>query len=291
MKKLISNPILHVVFFGFALAILLLLLVGPPTSGEDSKRVVITDSDIDQLRISWMRRWMREPTPEELRGQLEAFVREEVLYREALARGYDKDDMVVRRAMQQKMNFLGQSQVSNEEPTDAEIEAYFALRREQYRMPAVTSFAHIYFNADMRGEQTITDAEAALKKLADVGPELRIISRYGDRFLLQNYYVEQSEGDIRAVFGADFAAALQQIPANKWQGPIRSGYGYHLVYVYSRAESSVPDWQSIRQKIVQDMTYEARNAAQELFYTEILRNYQIIYRGEATDIFGGEESE
>ncbi len=45
-------------------------------------------------------------------GALEQHIRQEVLYREALARGYDRDDLVVRRAMQRKMEFLAASQGS-----------------------------------------------------------------------------------------------------------------------------------------------------------------------------------
>jgi len=86
-----------------------------------------------------------------MRGQIEQFVRQEVLYREALARGYDKDDPLVRRAMQQKMEFLGQAQAVQDTLTEQEIEAFYALRREQYRVPGAITFTHIYYNLDQRG--------------------------------------------------------------------------------------------------------------------------------------------
>ena len=84
-------------------------------------------------RSSFVRTWQREPTRMELANALDKHIREEVLYREALARGFDRDDTVVRRAMQRKMEFLGEAQVRPEDFSDEEVSAYFALRPERYR--------------------------------------------------------------------------------------------------------------------------------------------------------------
>jgi len=97
--------------------------------------VIVTRNDLAHPTAGFMRTWNREPTTEELRGELEKFLREEILYREALARGYDADDLVVRRAMQRKMEFLGESQLAAEPPTDEEIRAYYALRQESTARP------------------------------------------------------------------------------------------------------------------------------------------------------------
>jgi len=289
--KLTKNPIFHVLVFGMLLAVVWIVIIGLPTDGEGSKRVVIDDSNIEQLIITFMRQWQREPTPSELRGLLESFVREEVLYREALSLGYDKDDAVVRRAMLQKMEFLGQSQAENMTPSESEIESYFAFRREKYRVPAVLSFAHIFFSIDKRGSNVDEDAQATLAKLKGKDPDQDVISRYGDTFLLRYNYVGESERDIRSEFGAGFAEEIMKLEPDTWDGPIQSGYGYHLVYVYGRKESYVPQWQTIRSTIEQDMIFEAQKAARELFYTEILRNYQILFRGEVQNILGEETEE
>jgi hypothetical protein len=109
--KIIQNPITHIILFGFLLAIILLIIFGIPTNKDDNRRVVITNADIEQLWSSWKRTWQGDPTPSELRGQLQQFVREEVLYREALNRNYDRDDIVIRRSLVRKMDFLAESQV------------------------------------------------------------------------------------------------------------------------------------------------------------------------------------
>lgn len=79
-------------------------------------------------------------------------------------------------------------------------------------------------------------------------------------------------------------------PGN-WEGPVESGYGLHLVYVNEREKSVAPDWADIKLKIQQDMRSDAEKAAARgLFYTEILRNYRITYRGQALDILGEKEN-
>ena len=164
-----QSTVVHVVALGMLLGLALLIARGPATSGDEARRVVVTVNDLAQLRVAFMRTWQREPTERELRGELEKFIREEVLYREALARGYDRDDTVVRRAMQRKMEFLGQAQATAEPPSDEEIQAYFALRREKYRTPAVVSFSQVYFNPDTREGRLERDAIEALEERRPLG--------------------------------------------------------------------------------------------------------------------------
>ncbi len=115
MRDLMKNPVVHVLFLGVIVAGTILVTRGP-SSGDEERRVVISGGDLLQLRAAFTRTWQREPTGDELRGALDQHIRQEVLYREALARGYDRDDQVVRRAMQQKMEFLAASQALRNRP-------------------------------------------------------------------------------------------------------------------------------------------------------------------------------
>ena len=152
MHDVMKNPAVHVILLGLIVAAATLIAKGPPTA-DASRRVVVTGADLMQQRAAFMRTWQREPTSDEMRGALEQHIRQEVLYREALARGYDRDDLVVRRAMQQKMEFLAASQAVQEPRTEEEIEAFFALRQERYRLPAVLTFSQIYISPDQRGAE------------------------------------------------------------------------------------------------------------------------------------------
>jgi len=286
-KSLLQNPVLHVLALGLLLGLVLLVAQGPRTSGDNARRVVVTVNDLAQLRVAFMRTWQREPTQQELRGELEKFIREEVLYREALARGYDRDDTVVRRAMQRKMEFLGQAQVAGELPADEEVQAYFSLRGERYRTPAVVSFRQVYFNTESRKDRTEQEAREALEEIRRVDPDSAQLSRWGDAVMLENYYPDQTEQAISALFGEEFAQALLNIEPGQWEGPVPSGYGLHLVRIDRREDSRIPEWTEVRGRVVTDMEYEARNAAKEQLFQEIAQQYQVIFDGEVRALVEG----
>ncbi|MGD8439011.1 MAG: peptidyl-prolyl cis-trans isomerase, partial [Holophagae bacterium] len=271
----LRHPAFHIIVLGVLVAVAILVLRGAPT-GEESRRVVVTGSDVLQLRAGFVRTWQRQPTDAELRGLVERHIRQEVLYREALARGYDRDDPVVRQAMQQKMEFLAAAQGGQGPPTDDEIEAYFALRREKYRLPAVVSLAQVYINSDAGQGPAEQRAEELLARLErdDPGPdELAVL---GDSIMLSPTYDNVTENELASIFGRDFADAVVALEPGSWRGPIRSGYGLHLVKVTRRRAGRVPSWTEVRPSVVRDMEYEATTAAKEQLYQELVQTYRIV---------------
>ena len=286
-NRIVQSPAVHILALGLLLGLVLLFVQGAPTSGDEQRRVVVTVNDLAQLRVAFMRTWQREPTQQELRGELEKFIREEVLYREALARGYDRDDIVVRRAMQRKMEFLGQAQVGGEPPTDEEIQAYFSLREERYRIPTVMSFRQVYFSTESRKDRSEKDARGALDELRRVDPDTSQLSRWGDAVMLQSYYPDQTEQDVAALFGEEFSTAIISLEPGQWEGPLPSGYGLHVVRVDRREDSRIPEWTEVRGRVVTDMEYEARNAAKEQVFQEIAQQYQVIFDSDVRALLEG----
>ena len=288
MRALFKNPAIHVLLLGLIVAAAILVAKGPPTA-DASRRVVVTGADLAQQRAAFMRTWQREPTAEELRGALEQHIRQEVLYREALARGYDRDDLVVRRAMQQKMEFLAASQALQEPPTEEEIEAFFALRQERYGLPAVLSFSQIYLSADQRGagvEQAAIDLLARLRLEEPVGNDL---ASYGDSIMLDTTYIEQTEREVSATFGEIFGEAVVRLSVGEWQGPVSSGYGLHLVRVIEREESRIPEWREVANRVITDMEFEARAAVKDQLYQEIAQNYEVFLDSEVRTLLESAE--
>jgi parvulin-like peptidyl-prolyl isomerase len=274
---MLKSPLVHIVLFGGLLGIVLIVVFGRPSAVDDTTRVVISAGDIAQLRAGWLRLWQREPTAAELRGQLEQFVRDEVLYREAVRRGYDQNDALIRHSLKLKMEFLGEAQAQEVEPSMEEMRAYYAMRKERYRAPAKVSFVHVYFSTDKRGAQAQADAERSLEALRAENPKLSALPSVGDRFMLKTHYVGQDERDLRGSFGDAFAQQVVALEPGTWQGPIESSYGLHLVKVYDRQEAHLPEIEAIEAKIRDDMDFENREAAKDLFYTEILKSYRIEY--------------
>ena len=267
----------HLLGFGVLTALLLLLAQGPPVDGEESARVAFTTADVAQVRATFERTWSRPPTAVELQNAFERYVRSEVLYREALARGLDRNDPVVKMSLVRKITMLGTARAQAAEPTDEELEAYFDLRAERYRVPASLSLVQVYLNRDRRAETLDTDAARLLSGLRDEDPGPGEVAERGDASMLPSALRDASEEEIGRTFGEDFRQAVVSLPVGPWQGPVESGFGLHLVKITHREDSRIPQWMEVRDRIVTDLVYEGRQAAEDQFYSEVLPRYQVVY--------------
>jgi hypothetical protein len=266
------SPYLRIGLLGLLVAVVILVLRGPEQD-QGASTIVITGTDLLNVEARFRRTWQRDATDDELRRSLEQHVRQEVLYREALARGYDRDDPAVRVAMQQKMEFLAVSQVEQQIPTDQEVEAFFSLRQEQYRRPAVLSFVQVYLKPD-----TDVDARASemLERLREEDPALSELYDWGDPTLLDAWFESRTTVEVDRNFGGDFAAQLEAVAVGEWSGPHQSGLGLHLVKVVAREESRIPELAEVAPSVIADLQYEAGQAAREQLYQEIAQNYRVI---------------
>lgn len=275
IRHALRHPALHILLLGAVIAAAILIARGPATGDED-RRVIIAGADLLQLRAGFLRTWKREPTPAELRGSLDQHIRQEVLYREALLRGYDRDDPVVRQAMQRKMEFLASAQATREPPADQEVEAFFALRRERYRLPAVLDLAQVFVSPDARGAAVEAVAVEILERLRREDPEPAELTGWGDPIMLETVYRGMTEQDVTSQLGENFAAAALAAEPGAWSGPVGSAYGLHLVKVLRRRDSRLPELAEVSGRVLSDMEYEAGRAAKEQLYQEIVQTYQVV---------------
>ena len=185
------------------------------------------------MRESFTRTRQRPPTREEWEGLIRARVREEVYYREALALGLDKDDSIIRRRLQQKMEFVSDDIAAQAQPTDAELNAYLQAHPDKFRVEPRVTFRQVYLNPEKHGKSLARDAA---QLLATVEP-----GRRQDRHLgagrsahARSRVHALPAGEVARLFGDKFAATLDGLPPGRWQGPVESAYGVHLVFVSER---------------------------------------------------------
>lgn len=271
--KWVREPLVQFAILGAVL--FLAYAVASDVFAEDrARRIVIDEATIEFLADGWQRQWQRPPTADELRALVDARVREEVLYREAQAMGLDVNDVVVRRRMVQKMELLSQDLALLADPTDAELRAFFAENPDDYQVPPRISFSHVYFNIDQRGTAAQDDAMRVLESLRAADPQPVRAPELGDRFMLPYDYRLQAPSEIQRSFGSGFAADLESLEVG-WHGPIGSGYGLHLVHISERVESRVPEYEEIRDRLVNDFNRVRRDRANEALYEGLSEGYEI----------------
>lgn len=276
--RLLKEPLLHFFLLGLVVFGLHATLNSDADTGSrgDPLLVEISSADIEWLGATWNKKMGREPTARENAGLIDSFIREEILYREAVSMGLDQHDSVVRRRMAQKMDFLFKDLAEMAQPTDEEISAWFEKNSERYRVPAHTSFTHVYFNRDRRGEKAEEDAREVLEKVRVEEFDPSRISSLGDRFMLQPYYPTQSTDSIAREFGKTFADSVAPMEAGRWHGPVYSGYGLHLVYVHDRTDSRLPGLEEVRDEVVRDLMSERKEKVNAAAYGEIKSKYRIL---------------
>ena len=215
----------------------------------------VREGDINRLAEQWQLQMRRPPTDRELSGLLDQYLKEEIYYREARRRGLDYNDTIVRRRMVQKLTFLTEDIATATPPTDEDLAAFFAANEDEYRVPERYSFRHRYFSSDRRPEAR-SDATAALADDAVVG----------DPFMLQREYAMRSEREIGDLFGREFAAALAALaPAETWQGPLQSAYGWHAVQLLAVEPGRLPPFSEVADRVRVDMEQAARDGANKAY--------------------------
>ncbi len=280
----------HLVFFGLLLALGFLFAWGPPVDREDGGRVAFTEADLAHVHAAFERTWGRPPTAVELRKAFDRYVRDEVYYREALSRGLDRNDPVVKMSLVRKITMLGTAAAQAQEPTDAELIAYFDLRTERYRIPGSFDLEQVCLSTDEHGENTGTLAEELLAELRERDPPPEELAGLGDILMLPSVSRDMSEDQLSRTFGTAFRDALVSLEVGEWAGPVESGFGLHLVKITPRVESRIPDWTEVSDRLVSDMQYEGRKAAEDQFYAEILPRYQVVFsEGVAALLEGSDE--
>jgi hypothetical protein len=267
----------HMLGFGLLLALIILLAKGAPIDREEGGRVTFTEADLAQISATFERTWSRPPTTAELRKAFDRYVRNEVFYREALDRELDRNDPMVKMSLVRKITMLGTAEAQAAEPTDSELKAYFELRTERYRIPASFSLIQVYLSPDKHGEQIGEDSAVLLAWLREKDPLPQELAGLGDVLMLPGVVTDMSEERLARTFGTAFNDAVMSLAVGRWEGPVESGFGLHLVKITHRVDSQIPEWTEVVERIVSDMVYEGTKAAEDQFYAEILPRHQVVY--------------
>ncbi|MEJ2005956.1 MAG: peptidylprolyl isomerase, partial [Cyclobacteriaceae bacterium] len=200
---LLKKPWFRIVLAGVILGGTWMLVFGPKLPAGDDQRIVITDNDINFILASWQKTWQRPPTKEELSNAISNYVRDEVLYKEALNRNFDENNAMVRRSLIMQMNMIAEGQGSSSDIDEESIAAYYELRKEKFMMPARVSFSQVYYKPENHGGSLDAYINSELMRLSTASEEE--IQDAGDPIMLANNYSNQSEYEIASQFGESFA--------------------------------------------------------------------------------------
>jgi hypothetical protein len=272
MRKLLREPFVHFMLLGFALFLLHGWMARP--AGSSGKSIVITEGRIEQLTAGFARMHQRAPAASEVDALVADSIREEILYREAKALGLDQDDTIVRRRLRQKLEFISEDVARVREPTDMQLRDYLQVHPEKFRSETRYSLSQIYLNPQRHGQRLAGHTRVLLAELQRAGPTADA-ARFGDAFLLERRFENVMASELVRLFGADFETALRTLPTGKWDGPVPSGYGVHLVFVDKREDGPADAFEYVRGEVRRDWIHDQREQANERFYADLRKRYEV----------------
>lgn len=274
------EPLVHFLLIGAALFLAFEWSGGAGSSGG---RILISRGQIEHLAKSFEIVWLRPPTDQELKGLVDDYVREEVAIREAMSMGLDRDDTIIRRRLRQKLEFTVEDSVEAHPPTDDDLMLWLEKHPESFRSEPAISFRQVYVSRDRRGGAADEFARRLLDDLARGGADASI-ERLGDPLMLPQEVSLSPRSDVVRVFGEDFTSRIFALDPGRWEGPIESGYGLHLVWVRERVEGRLPALGEVRDAVAREFLSARRKAELEATYEQMLSKYTVVIEQEPTSV-------
>jgi hypothetical protein len=270
LRRWLREPMLHFIAAG---ALIFIATHGIAQWRDQSAKTIAVDAPLKaRLAKLYALQLGAAPTDAQLAQLIDTYVHDEVLYREALALGLDKGDEIVRRRLVQKMGFLQNDTVIAQEPDDATLRSYYQSHLAEFAEPARIDFQQLYFSADRAGlelaQRRATEAVARLQ--AGAAPA----AIGGDRSSLNERYQRLDRDGLTRLFGdAPIVDDLLRAAPGAWVGPVRSGYGWHVVRIERREESRVPAFEAVRGAVAESFRVWQKDENNRRAFQQLLAHY------------------
>lgn len=270
-RRLLRDPLVH--FIGIGLVLFGLDAVLSPGVGGDA--VTITQAMADDARAQHQKLWGRQPTPDELKTMLQTLADEEIIYREGLAMGLDREDSVIKRRVRVKYELIAE-EADGRAPSDADLAAFLQAQPERFRAPPVLSFTQVLIPV-AAGPQDLKARFESMKAALDRGA---LPESVGQKTMLATRVDRQALDVVARDFGTQFATAITDLPVGAWSGPVPSGYGLHIVRVEARTPAALPPLAEIRHIVEREWEKDRRRAARAARLAELRKRYNVVFEVE-----------
>lgn len=263
-RALLREPLLHFIVAG--LLVFLLSLWRGDAVDPASRTIVISKDTVQRLAASWEQIWRRPPTQAEIDGLIRDYIKEEIYYREAKRIGLDENDTVIRRRLRSKMEFLAVAQTESARPDERTLQRWLDRHPQRFAEEVEFSFDQIYLG------EIDTDGTAAILQILASGGDWRNLGR---SISLPRSMDAAARSDIARQFGDPFARSLALAPQGSWTGPVKSGFGVHLIRVRIVQPTGKPILAEVRQAVENDWRVNNAKAREAKAYQALLDGYSI----------------
>ncbi len=263
-KRILQEPLLH-----FAVVGSLLFFYLSSNDATTKPQVVISEGRINQLTAQFSKTRQRTPSAEELKALIDNQVREDLAFKHGTQMGLVENDSIIKRRVQQKLEFMLNDSIASMAPSKEELQAYLDTHNEKFTIAPVYSFKHIYINPEKHEDVNAFIAELQTENLDAVYQDR------GDNIMLESDYTDSSSARIARLFGRKFTENLDSVTPGKWQGPVKSGFGLHLVLIDKKKAEHVATLAEMESEIKRDYRIDIQKETIDAFYEELQKEYNV----------------
>jgi peptidyl-prolyl cis-trans isomerase C len=255
----------------FAIAGGIIFAVAP---AADDSRVSLSGSYLQSLHSAQARRLGVEKLSVERADEVDRrALEDEILYREAVRLGLDRDDGVVREHLIQKMLLLAEDLGgASREPTRDEVRAYFDRTRDRWRQDERVHLVHVFATQRGLAEGLAGAVRAADAVHPDAPPPL------GEAFTRPRD-VRGTRQDYAASYGDAFADAVFALRPGEWSAPVESRFGWHLVKVLAHTPGAPASFDDAYDRLRLDYAIVHRHEAIARFLEQAFQRYHVVLDG------------
>ena len=282
LQRILKEPLLHFLFVGFLLFVYFRYY--SPNSGAEDTIIVHKENLLNFMQFqskafnkAVFSEKLAQFSEKEKAQLINNYIKDEALYREALKLGLDQNDFVIKRRIIQKMEFLLDDFEDSTVSINVDsLQSFYAKNKHRYFQDAQFTFSHIFFKDD-KIASAIDRATAFMAKPAHQKISASESLQHGDRFLYHRNYSEKTLNFLENQFGKEFGALLTNLSTDKskWQGPIRSMHGQHLILLRDKSAAQIPSLESIYSTVKTDYIGHLKKQHKQGQIDQLIKDYSV----------------
>jgi peptidyl-prolyl cis-trans isomerase C len=270
LASVLHNRLVHFLCIG-----VILYGLGPKTSPNADTRIEISRDYLASRKAAQAQRLGVSSLPQSAADEVERrTIEDEVLFREALRLGLDKDDALVRQHLVSKVLLLAEDLGGGgQTPSEVELRAFYDSTKTRWTKGETIHFVHVFASQREAAEALRARLPSSQESAPPTLGEPLSVSRD----------VRDGRANIAATFGPGFADSVVALPLNTWSTPLDSKFGWHLVKVLAHDAGGQASYEEARSALMLEFVIERRKRATDAFLRRAFSRYDVRIDGARLD--------
>ena len=200
---------------------------------------------------------------------------EAALLERAIGLGMHRSDPVVRQRLVYRVYAMAEVGARRERPTGQDLREHLESHPERFSRPARYRMSQVFLSRQQRAEELEADARALEARLRSEAPSLGKAHRLGDPLLPAFDRPSFTESALDRTFGPGIAEQVHSSKLTRWEGPLRSSYGLHFIWIHEAIPGEAPDLDDVRERVDASLRHDRRHRHRAVHLRRLREWYRV----------------